>query len=219
MLPSPISTDTMDPFSPDQFPHAQELYGLLDQLEGKALWRHARASRKSILEVGTYCGYSALYLAYGIRSRPKEHQQDVQIFTVDTHRFLSPRHIESVEMLDMYQREEACTFRQFTRNCKHYGVWDLIYPIVDDAEHAWRHGLDAPCDLAFIDGDHTVALRDFRNWSPLIDIGGIVCFHDYSTLFPQVIMDVDLLVSEEAIEKIESVGSLLVARLLRHSPR
>ncbi len=199
-----------------RIPHCRELFGLMDQQEGDALWRYARQCQKSIVEIGTYCGYSTLYLGYGIRNRPPEFQDNVQIFTIDEHTHLSHQHTNLPEMTDRKSRGKVCTFRQVVRNCKQYGIWDLVSPIIDDSAHAWKFGVDLPCDMLLIDANHDAAMRDYRHWAPLIELGGIVAFHDYCAQFPRVITDVDQLVAAGEIEKMEITKSLFVGRILRH---
>ncbi|HRH93702.1 MAG TPA: glycosyltransferase, partial [Candidatus Peribacteria bacterium] len=105
------------------------------------------------------------------------------------------------------------TFEQFTKNCKDHGVWDLVTPIIDDSSKAWQRGLEKECDLLFIDGDHVQALRDFRQWSQFLCAGAVICFHDYCSAFPQVMLDVDGLIAAGAVEVIEQAEKLLICRL------
>ncbi|HRH94083.1 MAG TPA: hypothetical protein PKV72_06160, partial [Candidatus Peribacteria bacterium] len=71
-------------FDPTTIGPPEPLFGLSTVAEGLTLFRYAKQSRKSIIEVGAYCGYSTLFLAYGIRNRPPEFQRDVQLYAVDS---------------------------------------------------------------------------------------------------------------------------------------
>jgi hypothetical protein len=69
--------------------------------------------------------------------------------------------------------------------------------------------------MAFIDGDHTYAgvSKDIRNLLPLLEAGGSLCFHDYSSAFPGVVQAVNELVAEPGlIDRTYLVKSLFVAR-------
>ncbi len=205
-----MSAHTYDPAT---IGRPEPLFGLSTEAEGMALFKWAKQAKKSIIEIGSYCGYSTLYLAYGIKNRPPEFQQGVQLYAADCFRCLSSNPNPSLDMLELGSRNQLKTFEQFTKTCKSHGVWDLVTPIIDDCSKAWRRGLELECDMLFIDGDHLQCLRDFNQWSQFLCAGAIVCFHDYSPQFPQVVVDVDGLIASGRLTRIETVGQVAVCRL------
>ena len=203
-----VGKGTEEAFDPTTLPPPGELFGLSDQEQALALFELARQGKRSIIEIGTYCGYTALLLAFGIRNRQTKHAEDATVFTVDNHVLLSPTHRQSAPL-----KKPDC-LDIFFRNAKSYGVLGTVLPIIGNAADAWRYWTYGMCDLLFIDGDHAQALRDFEHWSTWLLPGGTVCFHDYAPDYPQVMRDVDTLVRRGAIEPMAKVGSLFVARYL-----
>ncbi len=201
-------------YDPHSIASPEELCGLSTREEALALFELAKKARGSIIELGVYCGYTSLFLAYGIRNRSPELQKDVQLYTVDRHVQVSPLHADQADMIEKNTRYQLCTFHRFVANCKRYRVWDLIFPVIDDIAEAAKHWTYGKCGLLFIDGDHDNALRDFRLYSPFVETGGIVCFHDYSPEFPKVMADVDLLIAEGSIVPLLQEGRLFAATLV-----
>ncbi len=111
-------------------------------------------------------------------------------------------------MIEPNTRFRVCTFHRYVESCKRYGVWDLVYPVLDDIAEASKHWKHGECGLLFIDGDHDNALRDFQQWSPFVQPGGIIAFHDYSPDFPHVVAHVDALLAQGIIKPLLQEGRL-----------
>lgn len=200
-------------FNPSTIPLPETLFGLSTQAEAMALFRYAKEAQHSIIEIGSYCGYSTLFLAYGICNRSAKHRRGAQVYAVDCFRAVATTYPPTDAMRDFSARHQLVTFHDFVANCKEHGVWSVVTPVIDESQHACKRPLSTPCDLLFIDGDHLQALRDFRQWSCHLEQGSVVCFHDYCAAYPQVIADVDSLIQSREVELLERVGTLAICRM------
>lgn len=146
--------------------------------EGELLFRHAceQLPRGPALEVGTYCGKSAIYLGAAAR------QVGGTVFTVDHHRG-SEENQAGWEHHDPTTVDPESglmdTLGIFRRNIAGAGLERHIVAIVGESATVaawWR----TPVSLLFIDGGHGVepAEADFRNWSPWVSRGGLLVIHD-----------------------------------------
>lgn len=204
-------------YDPRNIEATEDLLSLSHREEGLALYEYARRCGGSILEIGAYCGYLSIFMAYGIKNREQQRRVGAEVFTIDTHKGVDERDIGHPDLFDRRQRGQPATFGRFVENCKNHDVWDIMHPIIDDSEKAhahWRHG---QClGMLFIDGDHLHAKRDFRNFLPYVMPGGTICFHDYFWECPQVMFDIDTLVHNGEIEFIEQIHTMVIARKTQH---
>ena len=53
-----------------------------------------------------------------------------------------------------------------------------------DSRELWRGYADLEIALLFVDGGHEyeIVQADIVNWSPMVEIGGVIVFHDYAPL-------------------------------------
>lgn len=152
--------------------------GFLDKDEGAALYAHAlsAAARGPLLEVGSYCGKSSVYLA----SACKRHNS--LLFAVDHHRG-SEEHQLGEEYHDpaLYDARFAKmdTFPEFRHTLARAQLEDVVVPIVAPSALAARYW-STPLALVFIDGGHSMpaALNDFRSWAGHVVRGGLLAIHD-----------------------------------------
>ena len=156
---------------------------LLKAAEGLAL--HAAAARYAargpVLEVGSYCGKSAIYLAAGVRgARARGVRQ--QVVTVDHHRG-SEEHQPGWEYHDPTLVDPATgridTLPRLRATLAAAGVEDDVVAIVGrsaDVARLWR----MPLGMLFIDGGHTDAAAqwDYEGWAPWVAFGGALAIHD-----------------------------------------
>lgn len=129
-----------------------------------------------LLEVGTYCGKSAVYLGAAARAGGSV------LFTVDHHRG-SDENQAGWEHHDERLVDPATgrmdTLPFFRRTIEDAGLEDVVIAVVGRsttvAEH-WGRRLG----LVFIDGGHAfdVALADYESWSPHLASRGLLVFHD-----------------------------------------
>ncbi len=159
---------------------ARAAKGFMPDDEGLALFRWAsesvQAVEGAILEIGTYCGKSAIYL--GAAARPA----GVECFTVDHHR-------GSEEMQAGWEHHDASTVDPetgridslpiFRRTIEAAGLSDVVIGIVGDSPTVAR-SWSSPIAFLFIDGGHSedIAMADFDAWSPLVVPGGALAVHD-----------------------------------------
>lgn len=152
--------------------------GFLDKEEGETLYHCAidAAKRGPLLEIGSYCGKSTVYLGAACKA------VDSILFAVDHHRG-SEEHQLGEEYHDpqLYDAEFATmdSFRVFRNTLARAELENHVVPIVAPsvlAARAWT----TPLSLVFIDGGHSMAaaLNDYRCWSGHVMRGGLLAIHD-----------------------------------------
>ncbi len=155
-----------------------DVKGFLPENEAAALHQAALAMAPlgPMLEIGSYCGKSTLYLAAAAR----EHNS--LVFAVDHHAG-SEEHqpgemFHDPELLDA-SGQAVDTFTLFRHNLRRAGLETWVVPVVAPSERAARHW-HTPLALLFIDGGHSLdaALTDYRCWAGHVLRGGILAIHD-----------------------------------------
>lgn len=156
----------------------EQIKGFLDPEEGMRLYEMARTASRlgPCLEIGSYCGKSAVYLGSGCQA------ENAILFSVDHHRGseeqLPGETYFDPELFDV-RSFQIDTLPLFRKTLALAGLEDTVIPIVcrsETAARAWK----TPLGLVFIDGSHAfeTALTDYRCWSPHIISGGYLLFHD-----------------------------------------
>lgn len=157
---------------------ARQVPGFMPHEEGRALYDAARASAGdgTVLEIGTYCGKSAIYLGAAAI------ETGATVFTVDHHRG-SEEHQPGWEYHDttLVDAETGVfdTVSAFRRNMVRAGLTDTVIAIIGSsvaAARVWR----APLRMLFIDGGHSedAAQRDYAGWARWVEVGGLLAIHD-----------------------------------------
>ena len=160
---------------------AEAARGFMPPPEGLALYRTAAAYANAgpVLEVGTYCGKSTIYLASAAR------QAGQVVLTVDHHHG-SEENQPGWEYHDASMVDPATgrldTLPFFRATMTGLGLDDDVIAIVGrsaDVARLWR----APLGMLFIDGGHSEAnvVTDYEGWAPWVADGGALAFHD---IFP-----------------------------------
>jgi predicted O-methyltransferase YrrM len=152
--------------------------GFLDEEEGRCLYETALAagSREPCLEIGSYCGKSALYLGAACRKNA------TVLFSVDHHRGSEEQQpgeeYFDPDLFDPFSGR-VDTLRPFRDTLQRAGLEDTVVPIVCRSEVAARMWA-TPLSLVFIDGGHAfeTVLSDYTVWSPHIVAGGYLLIHD-----------------------------------------
>jgi predicted O-methyltransferase YrrM len=158
--------------------HAEAAPGFMPADEGEALFVAARhvASLGPLLEVGSYCGKSTLYLAAAARG------SGAPVITVDHHRG-SEEHQPGWEYHDPALVDPAAgrldTLPRLRQTLRCAGVEDDVIVVVGRSARVARHWR-TPLAMVFIDGGHTeqAALADYHGWSPWVLRGGLLAIHD-----------------------------------------
>ena len=160
---------------------ALDCKGFLDDAEGLRLYDLARdhASLGPVLEIGSYCGKSSLYLGAGAR--------DVGglLVCVDHHRG-SEEHQPGEEYHDpeLFDPEAGAmdSLGQLRRVLLKGGLEKHSVVIAAHSAQASRL-CSVPLGMVFIDGGHSLGsvTEDYECWAPLVARGGILAIHD---LFP-----------------------------------
>ncbi len=152
--------------------------GFLDADEGAALYEHALAAADlgPLLEVGSYCGKSSVYLGAACKCK-----QSI-LFAVDHHRGSEEHQLgEEYHDPDLYDTRFAKmdSFPQFRHTLARANLEDVVVPIVASSVLAARYWT-TPLGLVFIDGGHSMqaALNDYRSWAGHVIRGGYLVIHD-----------------------------------------
>jgi predicted O-methyltransferase YrrM len=158
--------------------HAEFARGFMPADEGLAL--HDAAASVAIdgpfLEIGSYCGKSAVYLGAAARAR------GTVLYALDHHRGSEEnqpgweRH--EPDLVDPHARR-IDTLPFFRRTIFDAGLEGTVVALVGDSPAVAAHWA-TPLALLFIDGGHghDPAHRDYENWVPHIAIDGTLVIHD-----------------------------------------
>ena len=129
-----------------------------------------------LLEIGTYCGKSAVYLGAAARAA------GTVLFTVDHHRGSEENQAgwehHDPEVVDP-ETGKMDTLPFFRRTIHAADLEDVVVAIVGHSipvSRAWQ----TPLGFLFIDGGHAeeVAMADYAGWSPHVVSGGVLAIHD-----------------------------------------
>jgi predicted O-methyltransferase YrrM len=167
----------------DSLAHAVALScrGFLDDEEGLRLHDLARdhARLGPIVEIGSYCGKSSVYLAAGAKAAGGV------VFCLDHHRGSEENQpgqlYHDPEVFDAAAgRVDTLPFLRAT--IRRAGLEDVAIPVVARSVTFARFWA-APLAMVFIDGGHTfeAAHSDYDAWAAKVARGGILAIHD---LFP-----------------------------------
>jgi predicted O-methyltransferase YrrM len=158
---------------------AEAARGFMPPDEGLAL--HDTASEVPVggspmLEIGSYCGKSSIYLGTAAKAR------DTVLFALDHHRG-SEENQPGWEWHEPDLVDPAVgridTLPRFRRTVFDAGLEGTVVAVVGDSPTVARHW-HTPLSLLFIDGGHGTepAHRDFELWTPWIEPGGLLLIHD-----------------------------------------
>ena len=158
---------------------AEAARGFMPPDEGLALYEAGASvptDGSPMLEIGSYCGKSAVYLGTAAEER------GTILYSLDHHRgseenqagweWHEPDLVDpDVGLMD--------TLPRFRRTIHDAGLESIVVAVVGDSPTVGRHWT-IPLSLLFIDGGHGAepAHRDYETWTPHIQPGGLLAIHD-----------------------------------------
>ena len=158
---------------------AEAARGFMPPDEGLALHDAAATVDEGgspMLEIGSYCGKSAVYLGSAAQAR------DTVLFALDHHRGSEENQPgwewHEPDLVDP-EVGRIDTLPWFRRTVHDAGLEDSVIALVGDSPTVGRHWR-IPLSLLFIDGGHGAepAHRDFEIWTPWVEPGGLLAIHD-----------------------------------------
>lgn len=194
---------------------ARAAKGFMPEEEGLALHEAGIDGARfgPLLEIGSYCGKSAVYLGAAARAA------GTVLFTVDHHRGSEENQAgwdhHDPEVVDP-RTGRMDTLPYFRRTIEAAGLEDVVVAIVGHSvavAGAWV----TPVGLLFVDGGHArdVALADYESWARFVVPGGVLAIHD---VFEdpadggQAPYNVWLRALSDGFEPVSQTGSLRVVR-------
>ena len=152
--------------------------GFLLKEEEESLYLAAKkySKRGPCLEIGSYCGKSALYIGSAV----KENNQ--LLYSIDHHKG-SEEQQPGEEFFDPDLLDETGnsinSLPFFLDTISKAGLKDIVIPMVStsvEVSKAWTK----PLAMVFIDGGHSekAANEDYDAWNPHIIPGGLLAIHD-----------------------------------------
>lgn len=130
---------------------------------------------EAIVELGTFRGASAAWLAAGAQAGLGAHVWTIDPHDLPGHRTTTGRNPGTISYEDPDIRRDAQ--RQITES----GYGDHVTMIRGFSVEEGGRWSGPPVGLLFIDGDHRqhAARLDFRSWQPHLSKFAAVCFDDY----------------------------------------
>lgn len=166
------------PMDPALLEHALAAKGFMPLDEGDFLYRTAveNLGDGPALEIGTYCGKSAIYLGAAAR------ETGSTVYTLDHHRGSEENqagwehHDTSVVDPEFGLMDTLPTFRKTIARA---GLEDEVVAVVGRSTTVARHWR-TPLALLFIDGGHSEepAQADYTGFAPWVQPGGVLVVHD-----------------------------------------
>jgi predicted O-methyltransferase YrrM len=155
--------------------------GFMPEHEGDAL--HAACVRACaavpeapVVEVGSYCGRSTIWLGAAAR------EAGVAVFAVDHHRGSEENQAgwehHDTEIVDRAV-QQIDTLPFFRQTIGAAGLESHVVAVVGASPLVARHW-STPLAMLFVDGGHGVepAADDYRWWTPHVALGGTLAIHD-----------------------------------------
>jgi|TARA_B100001013_G_scaffold87872_1_gene48595 predicted O-methyltransferase YrrM len=152
--------------------------GFLLEAEGESLYLAAKNYSKQgpCLEIGSYCGKSAVYLGSAVQ------ENNQLLYSIDHHKGSEEQQPEE-EFFDPDLLDETGkninTLPFFLDTIDKAGLKEIVIPIIStsvEASKVWTK----PLAMVFIDGGHSekAAHEDYDAWNSHILPGGLLAIHD-----------------------------------------
>ena len=156
----------------------EKVKGFLDPLEGEALYSYSKIATKNgpALEIGSYCGKSAIYLG----TAAKENGE--RLYSIDHHKGSEEQQPgEDYFDPDLVDKtgKGIDTLPYFLETIRRSKLQGVVIPIVATSEEAYAD-LKLEFSLIFIDGGHSeeAAQKDYKLWANKLIVDGLLAIHD-----------------------------------------
>jgi predicted O-methyltransferase YrrM len=161
--------------------HALAATGFMPETEGDALYAAAVSLPRElagwpILEVGSYCGRSTVWLGAAAR------ELGTVVFAVDHHQGSEENQVgwewHDTSLVDA-RPGRLNTLPHFQRTITDAGLDDVVIAVVGESPTVAKHWT-TPLAFLFVDGGHGVepARADHAGWTPHVMVGGLLAIHD-----------------------------------------
>lgn len=159
------------------FDSIKKIKGFMPEHEGKALFKWAKKFSEfgPVLEIGTYCGKSSIYLSAGAK------KNDQYVYTIDHHQGSEEHQLNEEyfdeEIYDHYMKR-VNSLPLLIKNINKFNVKNIV-PIIGESKKIssnWKSNIG----MLFIDGGHSheSADNDYKYWESKISKGGCLVIHD-----------------------------------------
>lgn len=166
--------------------------GMLSYEEGNLFFTLASKCKSgAIVEIGSAHGRSTTCFAMG-----SKYGNRMPVYSIDPHNGVGatpdnghdPRGLEyhPGNPNIKYYINQGKSYDAFVKNLNKFNVWDIVHPIVNYSELAYKEWVPQDIELLFIDADHRFEYvkMDFLTWGKHLINGGLLIFHDHA--FPGV---------------------------------
>lgn len=157
--------------------------GMIAEAEAEFLYSLASKCTKGVIvEIGSNAGRSTICLAKGSKSGG-----NMPVYSVDPHNgggatpdptWYDAGHEGTPD--NQYYINQGVDFPLFKQRLIDHNVDDIVNPLVDYSELAYKNGWNKPIELLFIDGDHryNYVKMDLGFWGKHLVSGATVLMHD-----------------------------------------
>ncbi len=170
----------------------EKIGGPISELECLFLYNLAKECQKGVIvEIGSAEGKSTVCIAKGSKAG-----HNAKVYSIDPH--ISGMYTDDISWKkqgmndsegtpdEKYYTGQRTGHLKFFDNLKTFGVEDIVTPIVDYSEPAYKNGLgtvtvwDIPIGMLWIDGDHRYRYvkLDVDLWGKHVVTGGKIIMHD-----------------------------------------
>lgn len=165
---------------------------------------------EAIVEIGTYRGASACWLAAGARAGLGAH-----VWTIDPHDLPGKRTTTGRDpgTIDFSATEIRLDAERQIKLCGLENHITMVQGFSTDVAARWT---GPKVGLLFIDGDHreSAARRDMREWQPHLSHDAVIAWDDYADSHPGVKRAVNGLVMRNIITEPDVRGRLVITGIV-----
>ncbi|ATP56302.1 hypothetical protein CPT03_07365 [Pedobacter ginsengisoli] len=155
-----------------------------------------------LVEVGSYHGKATILLG----ALAKSVSELIKVYSIDPHTGIQGSADQGLKQFEP-------SLDHFKRNIEKANLNETVVSIVDESKNVtWNTSIS----MLLIDGlhDYLNISNDFRQFSPWIETGGYLAFHDFAEYFPDVMAFANELILKKNYQKIGQTDSLLILKKL-----